>query len=408
MVILFVTNGLPQLNAGGTSLRDYYMIRALAQRHEVLCLSLTHSQEEQFASSAVSQIARWGDVVLARPRPFSEKIVAVARGVAAGRPLATHPYYHPELAARIHEIMQNRRVDIVEFEHSFLAPYVTAIPADRRSNVTKVLTFHNIGFEQFRSLLHTRISAGEWFIALLKWFSMWRWESAWARQFDHCLAVSPLDGRLLATHIPGIPISVIDNGTDTDLLQPLPEPAHSTELLFAGSMAYTPNIDAMLYFCREILPLVRQRIPDIKLTIAGRSPVPEVRRLAEHPNVTVTGSVPDMLPYYARSMLSIVPLRAGGGTRLKILESMALGRVVVSTAKGYEGIEHAIAGEHLLSADTPRALADQVVRALQDSALRQQISRQARAMVQTHYNWTHIGQRLEHLYQNLYDDRTNG
>jgi glycosyltransferase involved in cell wall biosynthesis len=159
-------------------------------------------------------------------------------------------------------------------------------------------------------------------------------------------------------------------------------------------MDWLPNEDAMLFFCREVLPLIRAEEPDVTLSIVGRAPTPAVRRLAADPSVVVTGRVDDVRPYMREAAVYIVPLRIGGGTRLKIFEAMAMGKAVVSTAVGAEGLP-VHAGEHLLIADEPRGFARAVVRLLRDIDKRRAIEQAARALVVAQYDWAVVAADLE-------------
>jgi len=176
-------------------------------------------------------------------------------------------------------------------------------------------------------------------------------------------------------------------------IQPLAESASGNNLLFVGVIGYPPNADAVLYFCKSIMPLVRRKIPDVQLTVVGNAPPPEVCKLAVRDEVVVTGVVDDLVAYYARATVCVVPLRAGGGTRLKILEAMAFGRPVVSTSIGCEGLA-AVDGEHLLIGDSPEDFAQNVIQLLLEPDLRHRITIAARRMVEQRYDWPIIGRKL--------------
>jgi glycosyltransferase involved in cell wall biosynthesis len=150
------------------------------------------------------------------------------------------------------------------------------------------------------------------------------------------------------------------------------------------------------------MPLIQLKVSDLKLIIVGQHPTLEIRKLAERENVVVTGHVPDVVPYYQRSKVTIVPLRGGGGTRLKILESMALGRAVVSTSIGCEGL-NVIDKENIMIADTPTEFAERVIRLLTDKGLRDRIARNARRLVEAHYDWAVISRKLMKVYDNIAD-----
>jgi glycosyltransferase involved in cell wall biosynthesis len=213
------------------------------------------------------------------------------------------------------------------------------------------------------------------------------------------VTVSEVDRRLLLTTNPRLRVDVIPNGVDTKIYQPLPEGDSTPALVFVGNMDYRPNVDAMMYFCSQVLPRVRCALPDVQMWIVGINPRAEVRHL-EGEGVHVTGRVDDVRPYYARSTACVVPLRAGGGTRLKILEAMAFGRPVVSTTIGCEGLD-VVDGEHLFIADSADEFAEQTVRLLLDEALRRRVATEARRLAETCYDWDVVVTELEHVYREV-------
>jgi glycosyltransferase involved in cell wall biosynthesis len=182
---------------------------------------------------------------------------------------------------------------------------------------------------------------------------------------------------------------------DTAYFTPTPDDAvRPGHLVFVGSMDWMPNDDAVLFFCREVLPRVRAVEPGVTLSIVGRAPTAAVRRLAEQQGIEVTGRVDDVRGYRAAACAEIVPLRVGGGTRLKIFEAMAAGKAVVSTTIGAEGLP-AEPGRHLLIADGAEALAQAVLRVVREPALRRSLEHEARALVARHYDWAVAAAQLE-------------
>ncbi len=188
------------------------------------------------------------------------------------------------------------------------------------------------------------------------------------------------------------------NGVDVDAYQPLSDGPEGCSLLFVGTMSYTPSVDAMQYFCGEILPRIRQS-QDVDLWIVGRDPTASVMQL-QGGGVVVTGQVADVVPYYRRCNVAIAPLRAGSGTRLKILEAMALGRPIVTTSIGCEGL-NVVDERDLMIADTPAEFAARTVRLLGDHALARQLAANARRLVVDHYDWDVLAERLLGVYECL-------
>jgi glycosyltransferase involved in cell wall biosynthesis len=227
---------------------------------------------------------------------------------------------------------------------------------------------------------------------------MRRFEGQVLRRFDHILAVSETDRETLVRLYPlarALPISVIPTGVDTEYFVPAGHAvAGPPNLVFTGSMDWLPNVDGVRFFCRDILPSIREVAPDTTFTIVGRSPTADVRRLGDEPGVEVTGRVDDIRPFLDRATVYVVPLRIGGGTRLKIFEAMSAGKAVVSTTIGAEGlpVEN---GRHVLLADTPETFAATVVDLVRDAAARHELERNARALVTERYDWSAAATHLE-------------
>src|SRR5262249_21774112 len=189
------------------------------------------------------------------------------------------------------------------------------------------------------------------------------------------------------------PMWVIPTGVDTEYFAPVTASASEPRLVFTGSMDWLPNEDAMRFFCHEVLPLIRAEEPRTRLAIVGRTPTAAVRALADE-HIEVTGTVADIRPFMRKATVYVVPLRIGGGTRLKIFEAMAMGQAVVSTTVGAEGLP-VVDGEHAIIADGPRAFADAVVSLLRDARRRQALAAAARKLVVEHYGWSRAAEVLD-------------
>jgi glycosyltransferase involved in cell wall biosynthesis len=201
---------------------------------------------------------------------------------------------------------------------------------------------------------------------------------------------------------PGLAVTVVPNGVDLDFYKPgvtPPAPGlgpHS--LVFTGKMDFRPNVDAVLWFVGEVLPLITALLPDARFYVVGQRPHPRLAALAGHPAVVITGQVPDTRPYIAGAGVYVIPLRIGGGTRLKVLEAMAMGRAMVSTRLGCDGFPLED-GREVCFADQPGAFAEAVVGLLQNREEAEALGRAARAYVEANYGWDAIVPRLEALYR---------
>jgi glycosyltransferase involved in cell wall biosynthesis len=226
---------------------------------------------------------------------------------------------------------------------------------------------------------------------------MMRYEGQALQRFDALLAVSDTDRETFTRLYPGMqrgPIHVVRTGVDTEYFSPDSSSEGGADLVFTGSMDWLPNEDGMVWFCREVLPLVRRQVPAVRLSIVGRAPTPAVVRLAADAGVHVTGRVDDVRPYMRAAALYVVPLRIGGGTRLKIFEAMAMGQAVVSTTVGAEGLA-VTHGRDVLLADGAPDFARAIVQLLSNIDQRRQLGRAARALVVEHFDWSTVARDLE-------------
>jgi glycosyltransferase involved in cell wall biosynthesis len=221
------------------------------------------------------------------------------------------------------------------------------------------------------------------------------------RDFDAHIAVSQRDAERLRTINPDARIFVIENGVDTDFYSDLGTNDGSLRrIVFVGSMDYHANIDAAVNFAREVWRQVRERQPKLIFTIVGKDPAPEVRELAQIPGIEVTGTVDDVRPFYRDASVAVVPLKVGGGSRLKILEAMAAGVPVVSTTLGAEGLDvrH---DENILIADTTEQLVQAITSVIENKTRRNQLSAAGRELVSRRYDWSSLGTALFDVYEEL-------
>jgi len=260
-----------------------------------------------------------------------------------------------------------------------------------------VIFTHNVESEIWRRHAETKTGMFGKLLYGAQYRRMMRYEARTLGRFDGVLAVSDADRDTFSRLYPGAirrPAHVVPTGVDTDYFAPSPSGPDSREMVFTGSMDWLPNEDAMVFFCRDVLPIIRAQEPAVRLTIVGRAPTPAVKRLADAAFVQVTGRVDDVRPYMKDAAVYVVPLRIGGGTRLKIFEAMAMGKAVVSTTVGAEGLP-VTSGDHVMLADDPRTFADAVVRLMRNVDRRREIEAAARALVVERYDWSAVAGELE-------------
>jgi sugar transferase (PEP-CTERM/EpsH1 system associated) len=381
------------LDKGG-KLRTWHLLRHLARRHEVTYLAFADPATPSADLEGMKQVAAhvhtvpWSDAPKRSWRFYADAAVHLVDPL----PYAVAKYRSRRFRHQVNELLAQGNVDLVVCD--FLFP---AVNLPRRLPCPAVIFTHNVESEIWRRHVETKTTRLARRLYASQYRRMKRYEKQALGRFDGVLAVSDADGRTFARIYPGAirqPIHVVSTGVDTEYFTPLRRSIDSPSLVFTGSMDWLPNEDAMLFFCRDVLPLVRQHVPGVTLSIVGRAPTPAVTRLAEDAGIRVTGRVDDVRPYVRDGAVYIVPLRVGGGTRLKIYEAMAMGKAVVSTTIGAEGLP-VTSGEHLVVADEPHAFAEATVQLLRDAEYRGRLGAAARTLVVERYDWSAVAGELE-------------
>jgi glycosyltransferase involved in cell wall biosynthesis len=298
---------------------------------------------------------------------------------------------------------------VVQVEGVEMAPYVSDLwVTDNPGSLSRprrVFDDHNAEYVlQKRAFLTDARRPRRWVAAaysLVQWRKLTGYERRVCRMADRVVAVSDVDAEALRRLAPGLAVTVIPNGVDLAFNRPGAVPPAggmgTNALVFTGKMDYRPNVDAVVWFADAVLPAIVADIPDARFYIVGQQPHERVKALAERPAITVTGRVPDVRPYITGAGIYVVPLRIGGGTRLKVLEAMAMGQALVSTHVGCDGFDFEN-GRQVCFADNPAAFAETVVGLLRDRVQAADLGRRARAYVEAYFGWDAIVPRLEALY----------
>jgi sugar transferase (PEP-CTERM/EpsH1 system associated) len=405
MRLLFLTPQLPYPPHKGTSLRNFNLIKNLAPNHEIHLLSFIPEGGETAEASPLQSFCASIQTVPAPRRSLRQRLRSLAFSplpdIALRLPSAL-------FATKLKAYLESTQFDAVQVEGLELARYYLITSPEQASFPAIILDEHNAEYVlQQRAFEVDSHSPRRWVgtaYSLVQWQKLKRYERRACRRATAIVAVSEADRRALLQLDPDLDIAVVPNGVDTEYFRCRPlaqtnDKESSATLVFTGTMDFRPNVDAMTWFCKEILPLIRSRTPKIRLFIVGQGPAKAVQELAS-PFVTVTGAVEDIRPYLENAAVYVVPMRMGGGVRLKVLEAMASGIPVVSTRAGVEGID-VEEGENALLADTAMEFAAKVVDALTNASLRNRLARQGRKLVEDHYDWRLITPKLEELYLRL-------
>jgi glycosyltransferase involved in cell wall biosynthesis len=289
--------------------------------------------------------------------------------------------------------------DIVQVEHTETGCWLAGLNV----TVPRLLVCHNVNTVIARREAEIEPRTTGSIVPRVEHWKVRLYERRILREYRNCIVVSGPDRDVLQAMAPAVRSWIVPNGVDTAYFNPRnPSSEEPGALVYSGNMSWRPNVDAMAHFCTAVLPRIRQRRPGVTLTIVGMNPSGEVQALAEVEGVIVTGSVADVRPFIAEAAMYIVPLRIGGGTRLKILEAMAMGKAVVSTSVGCEGLE-VTPGQDIVVADSPEAFAEAVCLLLEDPARRRALGEAARKLVTDRYDWRTIAKQQNEVYAALAD-----
>ena len=395
MKILFLSITIPYPPTDGGRIRVMNLLKQIAKKNDVTLLAL---ETEPTDREGVAYLDRLGVEVELVPHPPCMPPLRLRTGIRAllkRKPITVARYDLPAFRQKLHSVLAERSFDLVHYEMLHAAQYVV------ETDIPSVLSQQNVDSHIWGRLCEQTQHPIR---KLLFWWqkrSFSRYERTMSPKFNVVTCVSEIDRDLLQGACPDQPIEVIPNGVDTVLYQPDPDAEEPATLIYTGSMDWYPNEDAVIYFAEKILPKIQAEHPYVQFYIVGKSPT-ECASNSWHNSqgVIVTGRVDEIKPYIGRATVYVVPLRIGGGTRLKILEAAAMGKAVVSTQVGAEGL-HLVDGEAIFIADDPSRFADAVNQLIADPALRRQIGEGARQHVEAEYDWQRIGERLHRLYKSV-------
>jgi len=392
MRLLFLSRWFPYPADNGARIRIYNLLRALASRHTVDLISFTSEPVAEERLAAMRTICPRVEVVPFREfQPSSWKALI---GFFELRPRSVVDTYSPEMEAKVTETVRQGRYEAVVASQIDMAPYAANQPVPVR-------LLEELEIAALREQTTQAKNFSQRVRKQLMWWKYSRYVSALLKDFQATTVVSEQERQYLLPLVPTrTHLEVIPNGVDAAFYSGrygMPDP---DTLIYSGALTYSANFDAVRYFLEEIFPLILAARPQTRFLVTGRLDGVSVENLPRVPNLVFTGYLDDIRPTLARAWVNVVPIRWGGGTRLKILESLAIGTPVVSTRKGAEGLD--LQPDHdLLVADTPTEFAQAVLRLLADAELRARLGKQGHQTVINRYDWSIIGQRLNALLDAL-------
>ncbi len=370
----------------GSKIRIYHVLRTLAlMGHEVVLVALRHASDQEAQPDALRPYC--ADLRLV-PVEHRSRVRAAVRALLKAKPYRVAKFETPAFQQEIARALQDH-YDILWVHFTETLAHVPPFTVGTQRPLV-VLDQHNAD-ERFWM---TYARQGHPWVRGFARFNLWqlrRFQQTILQVVDVVLSVSAEDAEFTRKRLPRTTaeVWVVPNGVDTAYLKPAEDRGRRNVVIFCGAMDVRMNVDAVKWFARHVLPRVRKVIADVEFWVVGRNPGPSVKALASLPGVRVTGRVADVRPYYAQARVAIAPFRYGGGTKLKVLEAMALGVPVVATPVGCQGIQASV-GKHLLVAQTAEAFAESVVTLLRDETRRREIAAAARRLVEAQYSWEGI------------------
>ena len=406
--LLFLSQVLPYPPDGGVKIRTFHTLRLLSQSFDVTALCFYRWKKglvEQDLEHSVSALREFAHPLEIFPIPQEHQrwrlLTDHLSSLLTGRPYTVPTYRSTQFKNRLRHWLQEREFSLVHADSLDLSGYfrhLTGLPLacvhhDAQSRLLLRRSEQEPNPLKARYLkLQARLMKGE--------------ERRWCPKVDLNVAVSDTDASYLRNESGGGAYTIVPNGVDIDRFVPSDDAPSPTEVMFVGGTSWFPNKDALEFFATKVLPTLRALVPEVSVTWVGRATPEEIERYSTLPGLTLTGYVDDIRPYAARAACFIVPIRVGGGTRIKILDGWAMGKAIVSTTVGCEGLA-ANHGENIVVADSATAFANSVSRILNDPALRRRLEEEGRRTVESVYSWDVIGKHLNDTYDRLRRNSTS-
>lgn len=406
MHILFLTQILPYPPASGPKVKTWHVLRYLSERgHRITLASFVRPEELPYIEDVKKVCAAVHSVPVRRSRVSD--IYYLLRSQFTGRPFLVERDDLAEMRSLVNRIVASESVDVIHADQLTMTQFAFPLPVPNGKKPALVFDAHNAVW-----MITARMKENAAFYMklplALETNRIKKYEGMIVKNFDATLAVAEPDRLLLLDALhqnypdQDVPISVIPIAVDTRQIQPVTAAENSLNILTMGTLYYPPNADGIRWFIQQVFPLIRQKLPGVKLTIIGKNPPKDFQKLAadETSGIVTTGFVPELDPYFAQSAVSVVPVRAGGGMRVRILEMFARAAPVVTTTVGLEGID-ACPGEDVLVEDSPEEFAKSVINLLQDHDLQKKLSANGRSLVEKKYDWQVVLGELDKVYQGL-------
>lgn len=391
MKVLYLIPYSPANPVFGGALRIYHLLRHLYKYHDVTVAGFSTPKEEKKLIKQFPLLAGKTHLV---DYPYSDKSV---RWSLVKSLFTTHSNWHQLTRSKLFQqkldqLLAAESYDIIQSEFPVMAMF------HYDNSAIKIIDSHNVEYDNFKRMAKVKNPFKKLFYHLES-YKFYREETAVCSQQDALFVTSERDISIFDQTVPGVPKYLIPNGVDTNYFQPFKTRPDPHSMVFVGMMKYVPNYDGITWFLDEIFPKILEKVPDATITIVGKNP-PQSMLSRANKNIIVTGFVEDTRPYIEKSAVYVVPLRMGGGTRLKIMEALAVKKPIVSTSIGCEGID-VVNGESILITDKPDEFAARVIELFENPKRVTDLTDKGYELVKKLYRWESIGLQMDQAYKEL-------
>lgn len=399
MKILYLSAWLPYPPINGAKIRIYNLIRQLGVKHEISLLAFARTLPIQPSSNYLPELEKYcRSVQVVRAREFDPKGMLALKGFFSAVPRSVIQTYSDEMAGMINDAMLREKYDVV-IASEVSAPSLVSFLASRITSTPRILDALEIALA--KEMFQSQTRPDRRIRNALTWFKLRAYTRDLLRRSNGCTIPSQEEKEIMQSLVPGgYALEIIPHSLDLNHYNEIHEPVVPNSLVFTGSFNYHPNLDAVQYFANEIFHSIQEKEPAVRLKIIGNLNGVDATQFPSHESMTFTGLLRDVRADVAKSWLCIVPLRMGAGTRLKIVEAMALGTPVVSTSKGAEGLD-VVHGDNILIADTPQEFSQAVLDVLHSPSLRHKLSTGGRALVAEKYDSEPVGRKFDAFMERI-------
>jgi len=400
MKILFLSQIVPYPPHGGVLQRGYNLIREISKYNNIYLLAFVHPDiisTERMITESLQELCKFCEKVEYFPlwpkKSISHHYFGLLLGLFSHLPFSVLAHKSQSFNRRVRELLRTEEINLVHYDTIALTQFDS-----QEIVVSKVLTHHNIESQLMERRAKVEKNLLAKFYLLLQARRLRYYEKVKGPKYDLNIMMSDVDSNKLRQLAPAVLTSIVPNGVDTQYFCPRND-RETPAVVYTGGMNMFANKDAVLFFLHEIWPIIKAEVPSVIFYAIGRDPPAELKQIGSNdPQVVITGYVNDIRPYVAKSSVYVVPLRVGGGTRLKVLDAMAMGKAIVSTSIGCEGLEIK-PDENILIADDPIAFAKKTVCLLQNPEKRADLGKVARNLVESRYSWEIMGKKLQQTYE---------